>query len=48
LSSYDDFEYAKQVIHLNISAYLMKPVNETELLRVVKKVADEINEKRLE
>ena len=48
LSSYDDFEYAKQAIDLNISAYLMKPVNETELLRVVKKVADEINEKKLE
>jgi len=48
LSSYDDFEYAKKAIDLNISAYLMKPVNETELLRVVKKVADEINEKKLE
>lgn len=48
LSSYDDFEYAKQAIDLNISAYLMKPVNETELLRIVKKIADEINEKRLE
>ncbi len=48
LSSYDDFEYAKQAIDLNISAYLMKPVDEEELLRVVKKVADEINTKRLE
>jgi len=47
-SSYDDFEYAKQAIDLNISAYLMKPVNEMELLRVVKKVAEEINEKMLE
>ena len=48
LSSYDDFEYAKQAIDLNISAYLMKPVNEMELLRVVKRVADGINEKMLE
>ena len=48
LSSYDDFEYAKQAINLNISAYLMKPVNEMELLRTVKKIADEINEKMLE
>ena len=48
LSSYDDFEYAKQAIDLNISAYLMKPVNEMELLRAVKKAADEINEKMLE
>ncbi|MCL2867561.1 MAG: response regulator, partial [Clostridia bacterium] len=48
LSSYDDFEYAKQAIGLNISAYLMKPVNETELLRTVKKAADELEEERLE
>jgi two-component system, response regulator YesN len=48
LSSYDDFEYAKQAIDLNISAYLMKPVNEEELLRVVKRVVDEINAERLE
>lgn len=48
LSSYDDFEYAKQAIDLNVSAYLMKPVNERELLRAVKRAADEINEKALE
>lgn len=48
LSSYDDFEYAKQAIDLNIQAYVMKPVNEGELLRVIKKVADEITEKALE
>lgn len=48
LSSYDDFEYAKQAIDLSISAYLMKPVNEIELLRAVKKIADEINTNRLE
>ncbi|MCL2703364.1 MAG: response regulator [Defluviitaleaceae bacterium] len=48
LSSYDDFEYAKQAIDLNIQAYVMKPVNEVELLRIVKKAADEITEKALE
>jgi len=48
LSSYDDFEYAKQAIDLNIQAYVMKPVNEMELLRVVKKVAEEITEKAIE
>ena len=48
LSSYDDFEYAKQAIDLSISAYLTKPVNEMDLLRVVKKIADGINEKLLE
>ena len=48
LSSYDDFEYAKQAIDLHIAAYLMKPVNEAELLRVVKRAADEITQKALE
>lgn len=47
LSSYDDFEYAKQAIDLSIQAYLMKPVNEGELLRVVKKASDEVAEKML-
>jgi two-component system response regulator YesN len=47
LSSYDDFEYAKQAIDLSIQAYLMKPVNEGELLRVVKKASDEVTEKML-
>jgi len=48
LSSYDDFEYAQQAIDLNVQAYIMKPVNEVELLRVVKKAADAITERTLE
>jgi two-component system response regulator YesN len=48
LSSYDDFEYAKQAIDLHIAAYVMKPVNEAELLRVVKRAADEVTQKALE
>jgi YesN/AraC family two-component response regulator len=48
LSSYDDFEYARQAIDLNISACLMKPLPEGELLRAVKRAVDEINGERLE
>lgn len=48
LSAYDDFDYAKQAIDLNIQAYVMKPVNESELLRAVKRTADEITERALE
>ena len=33
LSAYDEFDYAKQAIDLNVQAYVMKPVNESELLR---------------
>jgi len=48
LSSYDDFEHAQQAIDLNISAYVTKPVNEMELLRLVKRSVDEITDKELE
>lgn len=48
LSSYDDFEYAKQAINLKASAYITKPFNEVELLKIVKIAADEITEKALE
>jgi YesN/AraC family two-component response regulator/sensor histidine kinase YesM len=48
LSSYDDFEYAKQAINLKASAYVTKPVNEVELLKIVKSAADEITERALQ
>lgn len=47
LSSYDDFEFAKQAINLKASGYITKPVNEVELLKNVKIAADEIIEKAL-
>jgi two-component system response regulator YesN len=48
ISSYDDFEYARQAIDLRATAYITKPVNEGELLKIVKRAADEISEKALE
>ncbi|WP_062320478.1 response regulator [Halolactibacillus sp. JCM 19043] len=33
LSEYEDFQYAKQAIHYNITDYLVKPVNARELQR---------------
>lgn len=48
LSSYDNFEYARQGIDLNIFSYITKPVNEAELLRCVKKAVDQITEASLE
>ena len=48
LSSYDDFEYAKQAVNLNAFAYVNKPVNEGELLKIIKHAADEIAEKTME
>lgn len=48
ISSYDDFEYVRQGISLSICAYVTKPVKEEELLRVVKKAADDIIEQKME
>lgn len=48
LSSYDDFDYARQGIDLGIFSYITKPVKEMELLRSVKKAVDQITEKELE
>ncbi|SDB47528.1 MULTISPECIES: response regulator [unclassified Butyrivibrio] len=42
MTSYADFEYAKQAIDLGVSAYLMKPVDEEELRKNVAKVTSEI------
>ena len=49
LTSYADFEYAKKAIDLDVSAYLMKPVDEEELKKNVRKITDDIEkERRLE
>ncbi|MCR4728537.1 MAG: response regulator [Lachnospiraceae bacterium] len=42
LTSYADFDYAKQAIDLNVSAYLMKPVDPEELRAAVEKISEEI------
>lgn len=42
LSGYEDFNYAKRAIALNVSDYLLKPVNEEELVSAVKKLQKQI------
>ena len=46
LTSYGDFDYARQAIDLNVSAYLMKPVDEDELKKAIEKTTDEIEKDR--
>ncbi len=46
LTSYADFEYAKKAIDLNVSAYLMKPVDEEELKKNIAKIISEIERDR--
>ena len=42
LTSYADFDYAKKAIDLDVSAYLLKPVDEDELIKNVDKRVLEI------
>ena len=38
ISGYRDFEYAKKAIGLGVSEYIVKPINEEEINRVLRKV----------
>ena len=43
-SGYDDFEYAKQAIKLNVTEYILKPVNGEELAEILKRVRLSLDE----
>ncbi len=47
ISAYEQFEYAKQAVELGVSHYILKPVSEEKLTKVLKKVRAEIDEERL-
>ncbi len=46
LTSYADFEYARRAIDTRVSEYLLKPVNEQTLARIIKKLEEEITSSR--
>lgn len=50
LTGYDEFEYAKEAVHLEVEEYILKPVNSVELTNVFTqmkiKLDQEISEKR--
>lgn len=43
-SGYDDFEYAQQAIKLNVTEYILKPVNGEELTEILNRVRDSLDE----
>ena len=43
-SGYDDFEYAQQAIKLNVTEYILKPVNVEELTEILNRVRENLNE----
>ena len=42
LSGYSDFQYAKESILLDVYDYLVKPINEKELIKVISNVYDKV------
>ena len=48
LSGYNEFDYAKQAIHIGVTDYLLKPITASKLLEAVKKVADVIEKEQEE
>lgn len=43
-SGYDDFEYAQQAIKLNVTEYILKPVNVEELTEILERVRENLDE----
>ena len=46
LSGYNRFDYAQQAIRYRVSAYLLKPVDEDELIGVFRKIREELDKER--
>ena len=47
-SGFDDFEYAKQAVRLNVSEYILKPINAAELTAVLQKLKTQLDTERTE
>ena len=43
-SGFDDFEYAQQAIKLNVTEYILKPVNVEELTRILNSVRENLDQ----
>lgn len=47
MTAYSDFSYAKTAIQLGVEAYLLKPINKTELEKLLSRLLHKMNEKKL-
>mgnify|MGYP002667998762 CR=1 FL=1 len=44
ISGFDDFEYAQKAIKLNVTEYILKPVNVEELTRILNRVRENLDQ----
>lgn len=44
LTGYSDFEYARRAVSLNVSAYLLKPIEEEELCAFLESIKDQLDQ----
>ncbi|MEC0231620.1 response regulator [Paenibacillus alba] len=47
VTGYQDFEYARSLMRVGVSDYILKPINYEELENSIRKLANEIKEKKL-
>lgn len=47
-SGFDEFEYAKQAIQMNVSEYILKPINAAELSGVLARLKEQLDTERTE
>ncbi|HHT47817.1 MAG TPA: response regulator [Firmicutes bacterium] len=48
LSAYDNFIYAQEAINLNVFSYLVKPINKSDLLQIINKAKNKIEQIKIE
>lgn len=48
ISAYDDFNFAQRAIKLGVMDYLLKPINKTDIINILKKSLNYLNEIRME
>ena len=47
-TGFDEFEYAKEAVHLEVEEYMLKPINSDELIECLKKVKNSLDLEREE
>ena len=47
-SGFDEFEYARQAVGMNVSEYILKPINAPELSGVLTRLREQLDRERME